>query len=296
VSAQFTGSDYVNSSWNVTLQDNGGANADYYSTTAAASQPTYDANGDGKIWVRAQALARGKTRTIVAQVKAELRTIPFPPNVITAGYLGTTSNGKRVYVDTNGRSYSTNPGQPGTVSVRCNTPPQSSCLNYDPGKGQISPPAIEMNYPAARLITDDQLNSMRNIAKSAGTYTANGCPGSLLGNLVFIENGNCSYNNGTFNTLNSPGMVVVATGTLSLGGNFQYYGLVYAANLQNSTGYVVSLGGCAKVIGGVAVEGAGGMQVGACGVNIAFNGNVFGLAKGYGTPSAAKGTWREIAG
>jgi hypothetical protein len=75
----------VNSSWNVTLRDNGGANADYYSSTAAAGQPTYDANDDGKVWVRAQAVAMGKTRTLVAQVKAELQTIPFPPNVVTAG-------------------------------------------------------------------------------------------------------------------------------------------------------------------------------------------------------------------
>jgi hypothetical protein len=182
------------------------------------------------------------------------------------------------------------------VSVRCNTPPKSSCLNYDLSTGQVSPPTYETNYPTASVITADQLNAMRGIAKRAGTYTLNGCPSSLVGSLAFIENGNCSYNNGTFNTLNSPGMVVVATGTLTLGGNLQYNGLLYGANLQSSNGFVVSLGGCAKVVGGVAVDGPGGVEAGSCAVNIAFNSNVFGLVKGYGNPSAAKGSWREIAG
>lgn len=296
IAAQFTGPDYVNSSWNVTLQDNGGANADYYSTTAAASQPTYDANGDGKIWVKAQAVARGKTRTLVGQVKTDVRTISFPPNVLTAGYFSTTSNGNKVFVDTSGRSYSSNPGNPGTLAVRCNTPPKSPCLNYEASKGQVSPPAVERNYPTARLTTSEDLEALRSAAKSLGTYTGNGCPSSLVGSLVFIENGNCGYNGGTYNSLTAPGMVVVATGTLSLGGNFRYYGLVYAANLQNSTGFVISMNGCPKVIGGVAVDGPGGVSVGSCGDNIAFNGNVFGLAKVAGDPTSAKGTWREVSG
>jgi hypothetical protein len=232
----------------------------------------------------------------VGQVKAELVAIPFPPNVITGGHFATNNNGKKVIVDTNGRSYSSNPGQPGPVSVRCTLPPQSSCLNYDATKGQVSPPVYETSYPATPLVTTAQLDSMRTIAKSNGTYTASGCPSTLAGGLVFIEDGNCTFNNGTFNTLSAPGMVVVATGTVTVAGNAQFYGLIYGRNLQNSTGYVITVTGCAKVIGGVAVDGNGGILAGACGNNIAFNGNVFGLAKGYGNPSSAKGTWREIAG
>jgi hypothetical protein len=296
MSAQFGGIEYASSSWNVMVQDNGGGKPDYYSTTVAATQPAYDANGDGKVWIRGQGIVKSVKRTLVGQVKAQLQTIPFPPNVITAGYFSTTSNGKKVIIDTSGKSYSSNPGQPSALTVRCNNPPKSSCLNYDVSKGQVSPPLYETSYPVTNLLTADQINSMRGIAKSNGTYTANGCPSTLAGSLVFIENGNCSYNNGTANSLASPGMVVIATGTLSLGGNFQYYGLVYAANLQNSNGYVISLGGCAKLVGGVAVDGPGGVQAGACGVNIAFNSNVFGLAKGYGSPSPTKGSWREVSG
>jgi len=89
-------------------------------------------------------------------------------------------------------------------------------------------------------------------------------------------------------------MVVIATGSLSLGGNATYYGLVYAANLQNSTGYLVSLSGCSSIIGSVAVDGQGGVLAGSCGTNIAFNPNVTTLSKGYGDPAPVKETWREV--
>jgi hypothetical protein len=296
INAQFTGSDYSGYTWTTAVQDNGGGNPDYYSTTVAAGQPSYDANGDGKLWVRGQSTMRGVSRAIVTQVKAQVQAIPFPRNTLTAGYFATTNNGMKVIIDTNGRTYSTTPTQPASVSVRCSSGPKSSCLNYDATKGQVSPPAYQINYPAGSLVTSDQLNAMRGIAKTNNTYYSSGCPSTLTGALVFIENGTCSFNTGAFNSLASPGMVVIATGTLSLGGNATYNGLVYAANLQGSTGYVVSIGGCAKLIGSVAVDGLGGVLAGACGTNIAFNPNVTNLASGYSDPAPVKATWREVGG
>jgi hypothetical protein len=294
VNAQFTGTDFSGYTWATRVQDNGGGNADYYSTTVAAGQPSYDANGDGKLWVRGQATMRGVTRAIVTQVKAQVRTVPFPRNTLTAGYFATTNGGKKVIVDTNGKSYSSSPTQAGAIAVRCSSGPQSSCLNYDASKGQVSPPAYQTGYPTSSLVSSDDLNAMRGIARTNNTYYASGCPSSLSGSLVFIENGTCSYNTGTFNSLASSGMVVIATGTLSLGGNAAFYGLVYAANLQGSTGFVVSESGCAKIVGSVAVEGQGGVLAGACGTNIAFNPNVTNLATGYSDPAPVKQTWREV--
>jgi Tfp pilus assembly protein PilX len=292
INAQFTGTDYTGNSWATVIQDNN--RSDYYSSSVQAGQPTYDADGDGKVWVRAQATLRGVRRAVVTQVKTQVQTIPFPRNALTAGYFATTNNGRKVIIDTNGSTYSSTPTQPGSVAVRCSSGPKSSCLDYDASKGQVSPPTYQTNYPAAPLVTSDQLNAMRGIAKTSNTYYSSGCPSSLTGALVFIENGTCSFNTGTFNTLASPGMVVLATGTLTLGGNATYHGLVYAANLQNSTGYVVSFTGCAKMIGSLAVDGPGGVLAGSCGTNIAFNPNVTSLARGYGQPAPVKATWREV--
>ena len=293
ISAQFNTGEYTNSTWTTVVQDNGGSVESFYSAAAAASQPSYDANGDGRLWARAQGTVNGVTRSVITQVKAQVQQIPFPRNTLTAGYFSIGNNGKKVMIDTSGRSYSTTPSQPGAIAVRCSSGPRSSCLNYDASKGQVSPPSYQNNYPSALYVSADQLNTMRGIAKANGTYYASGCPSSIAGAMVFIENGNCSYS-GTYNSLNSSGMVVVVTGSLSLGGNGIYYGLVYMRNAQSSTGFLLSMNGCAKIVGSVMVEGQGGVQVGNCGNQIAFNPGVLSVAKGYGNPAPVKSTWREI--
>jgi hypothetical protein len=112
---------------------------------------------------------------------------------------------------------------------------------------------------------------------------------------VFIESGNCSYNTGSANTSADPGFLVIATGTLSLGGNFTYYGVVYAANLQASTGNVVSLGGTSQINGAVAVDGGGGVSAGSSKANIVYDPNAFNAVQGYASAGLVQGTWREIA-
>ncbi len=289
LSAQFSGPDYASGiDWNVKAQDNGGSVSDYYTSAGAAGQPSYDANGDGRIWLRAQATVRGRTRVLITQVKATLAPQPFPRNVVTAGFFGTTNQGKKVIVDTKGKA-----GQAGSLTVRCNQPAPSSCLNYPPGKGQISPDTAAGGYGGGPALSSDQLDGLRTVARSNGTYFTS-CPGSIAGAVVFIESGNCSYNTGSANTASVPGMVVIGNGTLSLGGNFTFYGLVYGANLQGSTGYVISLGGTSQIVGAVAVDGGGGVSAGSSKANIIFDPNVFNAVQGYASAATVQGTWREI--
>jgi Tfp pilus assembly protein PilX len=295
LAAQFSGSDYGDASWATAIQDNGGAVASYYTAAGAASQPAYDANGDGKLWVRATATTRGATRAVVTLVSAKPVPIPFPNGVVTADHFAVTNGGNKAIVDTNGSSYLSQPGQPAAVTVRCSGAPPSLCLNYDPTKGQVSPPAYENAYPTATAVSPEQLEQMRGIARKASTYYPT-CPSNPSGALVFVESGNCSYNGGTYNSLASPGMLVVASGTLTLGGNALFHGLVYAANLQGSSGDVVTLAGTSQIVGAVAVDGAGGVLAGSSALNIAYNPNVFNLAQGYGNATQVKGTWRELAG
>ena len=307
LAAQFAGSDYADASWTAGVRDNGGSVGSYYTSAGAASQPSYDANGDGKLWLRASATTRGATRAIVTLVAAKPVPVPFPHASVLAHHFAVTNAGNKVLVDTNGSTYLDEPGQPGPFTVRCTTPaPSSTCLDYDPSKPQVSPPAVDPGYTALTAVSAEQLNQMRSIAKAAGNtcgalgqspcYYQSGCPANPSGAHVFIESGNCTYGGGTYNSLSSPGMLVIATGTLSLGGNALFHGLVYAANLQNSTGNVVDLSGTSEIIGAVAVDGLGGVRAGSAGPSIAYDPNVFSLAQGYGNATPVKGSWRELVG
>jgi Tfp pilus assembly protein PilX len=307
LAAEFSGADYEDVTWSTAVQDNGGSVASYYSTSGAAGQPGYDANGDGKVWVHAEANLRspqaatwGKPRAVAALIKADLVPLPFPRNTVTAGFFGTTNAGSKTIADTSGSSVLASPTQPAPIAVRCSTPPQSACLNFDPTKGQVSPPAYDPAYPGTSALTTEEVETLRGLAKAAHTYYETGCPADPSGALVFVESGNCSYNGGNANSQASPGMLVIANGTLTLGGNFTFYGLVYALNQQEPlnqqgpSGNVVTLGGTSSVVGAVAVDGWGGVLAGSSGLNVAFDPNVFNLVKGYGNAAWVKGTWREL--
>ena len=70
---------------------------------------------------------------------------------------------------------------------------------------------------------------------------------------------------------------------------------MYAANLQSSTGIVVTINGNAQIVGGVAVDGAGGVSVGSSGNNLVYNRNVFSNVIANGFVSQIQNGWREIA-
>ena len=288
--SNFTSADYnTGYGWNSMVQDNGGTVGTYYTTSGAASQPGWDANADGKVWVRAQSTVKGRPRTLVALAKAELVAIPFPRNAVTAGNFATGNSGNKVIVDTNGY----NDGVSGDIQVRC---PESdpACAVYR--DGQLSPDTTQYDYPNLYSVSASEFEGLRGIAKSNGTYTQSGCPGSMAGAIVFVENGDCSYTGGNINSTASPGMFVINTGTLTLSGNITYHGLVYARNAQNSTGNVVTLTGTSLIEGAIAVDGSGAVSTGNSAMNLVFDPNVFGAVKGYGNAGLSHGYWRELAG
>jgi hypothetical protein len=284
------------------VHDNNTPSTTYYndSSTSTRGQPGYDANGDAAVWIRSQATVRGRKRTIVALVKVQQIKSIFPKNVITAGYFQTGSAGKKVYVNTAGNP----PGTPGSLQVRCTIPANkqfpNSCLNYQPTKGQVFPDTKQDGYTGGNALSSSDLDLMRQKAQSLGTYYTT-CPGSLTGVMVFIEGpATCSYSgpaiyNSASGTSPGPGFVIIANGTLSISGTVTYYGLLYAANLQNSTGLVISIGGSGQVIGGVAVDGGGGVQVGGSGNNLIFDRNVFNNITANGLVSQVQNGFREIA-
>ena len=288
ISQSFTSTDYTAGyEWSTVVQDNGGAVADLYTTAGAVGQPNYDANGDGKLWIRAEATVRGETRALLTEVEAQEVPLSFPRNSVTAGYFQTTNNGNKVIVDSLGTS-----GQSGDVAVRCTG--ASGCTTYRPG--QVSPDTTYQGYAGGDAMSADDLNSLRGRAIAKGTYYAS-CPANPSGEIVFVESGNCSYSSGAGNSVASTGMFVIYSGTLSLSSNYEYYGLVYAHNAQGSSGCgtpVVSLGATALIHGAVAVDGFGCVSAGSSKLNLVYDSNVFSKVKGFGTGEMTPGSWREL--
>jgi Tfp pilus assembly protein PilX len=288
--------------WTIRVRDNGSpaTGTDYDASTDL--QPNYDANGDGKLWVRADAVAKGRRRSIVGLMEREKLGEAVAQNVITAGHFHTSNSGNKVVVDTQG------PSATGSqVVVRC-TPGAgepsagSACIGYDGNKGQVSPdrvyspPAIPA--PGAAM-EGTQLNRFRDEAKANGTYY-NTCPPSLTGKVVFVESTStlsCGGNDykDDYNSAASPGVLIITNGTLELSGNQTiYYGFIYMLNRQGSTGDVFTVHANATLQGGVAVDGNGGVKTGSDKVNIIFDGQAFIQLETHGMAGLVQNSWREL--
>ena len=289
----YAGPDYSARGWTIQVRDDTHG-SEYYDPAAldTADPITWDSNKNAKMWVRADARAAEGDRTVVALVQRQDKLAPFPRNSVTAGWFGTnTSGGKRI-VDTKGVA-----AQRGAIAVRCTsaTPPPSACLNYQADRGQVSPDVAYGGYEGDTAVPDEILQGLRARARSLDAYHPSGCPQSPAGELVFIESGNCNFaGGGDANTPDTPGVLVVANGNVSFSGNMSYYGLVYAANGQRSTGSVVTIAGAATVHGSIAVDWGGGFTIGSNGDNMHFDDRVFPLIKAFGGAAAVQGTWREL--
>jgi hypothetical protein len=290
--------DGLGATWWTQVRDN--PTGTFYNAGSVAAAPRYDANGDDQLWVTAHAEASGREREIVALISVEFRPVNFPRYAIAGGWFRTSNNGRKVIVDGTG-SFG--------VGVRCALPPQStSCLDYQPSKGQLEPAgAYQLNYPATPGILADELRALEDYARASGTYYTS-CPSNPNGQVVVVESGNCSYNNSApaavgaskcCNTAIKPGLLIVKCGSVSLGGNIEFHGLVYIPNINSSGGWcssgiVVTTQGTSLIKGGVIVDGPGGVLSGSSGLNIQFTANAFDNVQTAGTAGVVQNTWREI--
>ena len=309
LATSFTGTD-VNaaSGWTVSVRDDLGAAASYYSravvdaTSCNGVAPcTWDSNKNGTMWVRADATVDGRTRTLVALVKQNLIRLSLPRNVVTAGKFTSTNNGNKTLVDEKGctakfkPSASCNTSQPAPVVVRCTTTAPGTltdpCLVFR--SGQLSPSVYETGNATSSVLTPTAINQM------LGTYYTT-CPSmaGLSGQLVFVEGVSCSYSGGTANSGAAPGALVIYKGTLSLGGNAEFYGAIFAANGLTppaDAGNLVTLTGTAYVQGAIYAEGNGGVSIGSSGLNLAFDERAIGnIVASSGTASIAQNSFREL--
>jgi hypothetical protein len=267
---------------------------------SVANWPRYDKDNNRHVWVRSEARVRGHLRAIVAWVQIEDRIVSFPRYAVLSGYLHGDNSGGH-----GGRPLVNSTGSLG-IAVRCDAAPQSSCVDLNPTKGpQLQPPGnFQLNYANSTAIGGDDLFALEDMAKANGTWYET-CPANPNGDVVYVKNaGTCKYNDSTpaapgatrcCNTQANPGLFVLERGTVEWSGNIEFWGVVYHANLDNSSGErLVETSGTSAIRGGVLVDGNGGVYAGSSGDNIVYNAFSFDDIKAVGTAGVVQNTWREI--
>jgi len=287
-----------------------------------AAPCTYDANGDHTVWVQATSNVRGRPRAVVAQLQLEELTEDVPHTAMVANKLVISNSGNHggtAIID----------GGDSTIQLRCD-PTQTSCADYRPG--QVTPQPSQYGGPP-NYMTAAQLSRLKSTAQANGTYYS-GCPTlggvnnryndnkyHLEGQVVWVDN--CpnppQFANNTYtvpctsppipsgmstsciNTPSSPGVLIWHSGMVNLSGGYTFCGLVYAVNDSDEpgtpsaiNGTVITTNGGFGVMGGIVVDGNGGLNLGSNGMQLKFDPNIFPHIQSFGTAGLVQNTWREL--
>ena len=306
--ANFVNSDSLSAvTWTTRIRDNGGpglagaydpANVDAtQSGTNVRTGQAYicpgpcrwDANGDRQLWVQARAVVQGKARNIVALLKRERFTEPFPRNAVTAGSFEVTNAGNKTIIEATGSQ----------VVVRCEST-AATCTDYDEDKNQVLPAEIVRESATPPAMTTAQIARFKAVAQSASPSTYyTSCPASLTGTVVFIDvpaTTQCEDENvAVYNSPSDPGIVIMPRGKLSMKGSL--HGLIYMANEQSSSAAVLTLQANSEVFGGVSIDGPGRLVVGQASgprPTVTYVSNAFNNLASFGTAGLVQNTWREL--
>lgn len=315
--SNYTGAAYAGATWSVrVIDDTGGAGT--YADSLATSPTAWDANDDGRVWVRAQATVGGQTRILVEQIVRQKTVLPLPDNSVTAGNVYTENDGNTPIIDALDQAT----GLTGFVEVRCSAPSgpiqgAGNCLGFadTAKKQQLSPPnAYSSGYPVSQTLSGATLDALIAEAQANNTYydgtaaTNNTCPPIDTPGIVVVTNmpQPCSYTgNGTatWNSAASPGILLFLNGSLELSGNLTFYGLVYRANPPGgpvppctdlSQPPVVTVHGNATVDGAVFADGCGVVALGESGTDVQFDSDALQKLQVTEAAMPAQNTFRII--
>jgi hypothetical protein len=303
--------------WQTQVFDDSQGLESFFADSRINGQQGWDTNGDGKVWVRAQATVGGKTRAIVSLVRTQMQAEVAPHAAVIAQSLDVSNNGQKTVIaagdTTNGavdvRCTISDDGQTCLAQPLGSPPTQDQSSWYGLVSQQINPPVWQDQYNGPTF-SADELQRFIATAQAFGTYYTY-CPPSLTGNVVVIAGdlGQCKYNaNSVFNSQLQPGFLIILNSgtTLLMNGGATFYGVVYYANQplngepQNS-GTAVTVQGTAQIIGGVIIDGPAGLTAGSSGgngnnttPNIVFNDSGFGAIQSLSSTNIIPNSWREI--
>jgi len=260
--------------WTTYVRD-AGSGQSYFSSSAEKAALPFDASRSKYLWVRAVGTVDCHTAVVVQKVSEQILSVPVPNVVLDANGFDITDSGNKIILNTQGTA-----PQSTQINVRCNglqppsTSPQSSNCTQFSKSSQIttSPPNYGPGYSATTL-NASQLQQIQTMAAANGTYFGPGvCPSSmsqLTGNPTYVDGTGCGTihiaDNSDANSASSPGYLVIANANIEFDGGGTFYGMIYDANLQNSSGVVVSISGTTTIVGGVIVDGNGIVALGSSG-------------------------------
>jgi Tfp pilus assembly protein PilX len=284
----------LSNSWTTYVRDDVGGG--YFNSANEQSQPGFDANGDNKLWVRAVGVVQCRVVSVITLVSRQLVPLNFPIDAASGNWFQVTNEGNKVIVNTAGEPPAS---QPGAISMRCEG--VAECEGWNAAKEQISPNTTKAPPNPATTLTTAQMAELKAEAKSAGTFhsaaTAT-CPktmSELSGQPAYVEGcGELKLTGGVGNAAGKAGFLALADGTLELLGNAEFFGEIYARNPANLSSAVVSLGGTAQVIGGIMVDGRGGILFGSSKANLVFDPSGAQGAKSYAGATPTRNTFRIL--
>jgi Tfp pilus assembly protein PilX len=232
-----------------------------------------------KLWVRAVGVVDCHAVTVVSLVSEQLAHTSFPEAAVSSNWFKTGNKGNKIIIKRKGKGKGPTNGK---FAIRCSgftekEVVEGKCEEYErEGKkeGQIQPELTkeeqEPSSAPSTTLSAEQLESLKSQAKSEGHFFASpNCPGSLealAGRPVYIEGcEGLKFSGGTANSETKPGFLVLANGSIDLGGGAIYYGVIYDANLQappKSSEVLVTVRGGAKIVGEIIIDGHGGVELG----------------------------------
>jgi Tfp pilus assembly protein PilX len=275
----------------------------FFNSKTEETQPTWakgEAGKPAKLWVRAVGVAKCRVVTLVTLVSQQYITANFPKEAVSGNWFETSNKGNKLIINTQGKA-----SQAGGVSMRCSgftgteKEIEEKCKNYDKAHGQVSPDTTNAAPSPSPTQSATQLEAYKEQAKWAKAYYGPGeCPGSMeeLSGLPAYVTGPCelSYTKGTANSAASPGFLIIINGTLTLNGNSQFYGAIYAANQQNTAAAVVTVHGTTQVVGSITVDGNGGISFGSSAENMEYNPEVIAKILTYAGATPTRNSFRVL--
>jgi Tfp pilus assembly protein PilX len=265
-----------------------------FNSTEKKGALSYPSSEGGELWVRSVGVVQCHAVAVISLVTRQRVTLRVPVDAIAGNWFKVTNKGNKAIVDRKGN----NATEPAPVSMRCESPPSGGCEQYEASKEQVSPPIpeTEKSKTSSTTLTASELETLKSEAQANKTFYSltapYHCPTSMTelegvplssetrapvyiegcGALNIKANGTADCEPPTPAASppkpESPGFLVLANGTLELSGTSTYCGVIYAANLNPkplSEEAIVKLQGGTLVVGGIIVDGAGGIEFGSSG-------------------------------
>jgi Tfp pilus assembly protein PilX len=272
--------------------------APLFNSAAEKTAPLFDGNKDERLWVRAVGVVKCTVVSVISLVARQQIALNFPHTTVAGNWFRVTNAGKKVIVNTAGEPPVAEPGQ---IAMRCEGVAPEHCEEWSKEKQQVSPNTTGAPPTPPATLNQEQLAALKAQAQAAGTFhsAASGtCPSRLeemSGLPAYIEGcGELLMTGGVGNAQGKPGFLVVADGTLTLKGNAEFWGVIYAPNPTDLTGAVVTLGGTTQVHGTIVVDGRGGIEFGSSKANLIYEPQAIFELKAYAGAAPTRNSFRVL--